>query len=213
MFRPKRGWRYVVRKPLLGRVMVQWFSPLTTGSEITVPVGLRFKIRYDPPPTALSVGTDPEPYEYWEKILVDEADRKNKQYGGYTLSVGIDQLDECCERLQEDGRAEYLRSAKPDLMADLTLYPSELGGRKHPAFLGLMWPCTAEPNPKPGFEAFDGCPLLADGPLRPGEMRRVGFVFLSGRRAADHFRKSGVFYLWEGRSIGEARVVPEQNPD
>jgi len=44
-------------------------------------------------------------------------------------------------------------------------------------------------------------------PLKPGESRRVGFVFLSGEEAAAVFRRAGVFYLWEGRFIGEAVVV------
>jgi hypothetical protein len=32
-------------------------------------------------------------------------------------------------------------------------------------------------------------------------------VFLSGKMAADIFRKAGIFYLWEGRFIGEAVVI------
>jgi len=55
---------------------------------------------------------------------------------------------------------------------------------------------------------WDGWPLL-DEPLGPGERRRLGFVFLSGERAADIFRKAGRFYLWEGGFIGEAIVVAE----
>jgi len=44
-------------------------------------------------------------------------------------------------------------------------------------------------------------------PLSPSESRRVGFVFLSGEEAAAVFNKAGVFYLWEGRFIGEAVVI------
>ena len=39
------------------------------------------------------------------------------------------------------------------------------------------------------------------------EQRRLGFVFLSGEEAADALRNVGIFYLWEGRFIGEARVI------
>jgi len=50
-------------------------------------------------------------------------------------------------------------------------------------------------------------PIL-DETLAPGDRRRLGFVFLSGEKAADIMRKAGTFYLWEGRIIGEAVVVP-----
>jgi hypothetical protein len=49
--------------------------------------------------------------------------------------------------------------------------------------------------------------MLAE-PLSPGDSRRVGFVFLSGENTATVFWKAGIFYLWEGRPIGEAVVVP-----
>jgi hypothetical protein len=54
---------------------------------------------------------------------------------------------------------------------------------------------------------WDGRPIL-EAPLTPGERRRLGFVFLSGEEAANVFRNAGMFYLWEGRFIGEAVVVP-----
>jgi hypothetical protein len=41
-----------------------------------------------------------------------------------------------------------------------------------------------------------------------GDNGRRNQVFLSGEEAADVFRKAGGFYLWEGRLIGEALVVP-----
>jgi len=41
----------------------------------------------------------------------------------------------------------------------------------------------------------------------PGETRRLGFFFMSENDAADAMREAGSFYLWEGRLIGEARVV------
>jgi hypothetical protein len=46
-----------------------------------------------------------------------------------------------------------------------------------------------------------------DEELKPGDQRRLGFVFLSGEEAASELRKASTFYLWEGRFIGEAVVV------
>jgi hypothetical protein len=43
--------------------------------------------------------------------------------------------------------------------------------------------------------------------MEPGEQRRVGFFFLSGEEAAVIMREAGTFYLWEGRFVGEAKVV------
>ncbi|WP_245968691.1 hypothetical protein [Hephaestia caeni] len=57
------------------------------------------------------------------------------------------------------------------------------------------------------LQGWDALLLLRDQPLRPGEERRLGFVFLSGQEAADTFKTAGQFYLWEGRFIGEATVV------
>jgi hypothetical protein len=59
---------------------------------------------------------------------------------------------------------------------------------------------------------YDGWPLLGDTPIEPGEQRRVGFVFLSGEEAAAIMRKAGTFYLWEGRFIGEAKVIGSSDP-
>ena len=61
------------------------------------------------------------------------------------------------------------------------------------------------------LDCSDGWPLLGDQEVKPGETRRaVGFVFLSGKEAADKMRAAGKFYLWEGHFIGEAVVVEGQ---
>ncbi|MGO4683358.1 hypothetical protein [Hyphomicrobium sp. 2TAF46] len=50
--------------------------------------------------------------------------------------------------------------------------------------------------------------MLGDKELRPGETRNaIGFVFASGKEAADKMRAAGRFYLWEDGLIGEAVVV------
>jgi hypothetical protein len=39
----------------------------------------------------------------------------------------------------------------------------------------------------------------------------VGYTFLSGQKAAEALSVNGKFYLWEGRLIGEAVIVPSEN--
>jgi hypothetical protein len=96
---------------------------------------------------------------------------------------------------------------KPDLIADVTLYPTSQGGKKIP--IGPDWfgcPCMVG---KDSSDAWD-CRLLLDGrSMSPGETRRVGISFLSGEKAAQAFRAAGKFYLWESRIIGEAIVVSD----
>src|ERR1700728_136367 len=94
------------------------------------------------------------------------------------------------------GRSEDLKGVAPQLIADVTLYPSTSGGRKSAAQPGWGCPCcVSKDSPMVGY---DGWPLLGDWALAPGETRQLGFVFLSGDEAVAQFRKSGVFYLWEG---------------
>jgi hypothetical protein len=98
-----------------------------------------------------------------------------------------------------------MRDASPELVADVTLYPTEEGGRKTPTspdWFGC--PCFTS---KEHLEGWD-CRILLQGvPLSPGETRRVGMVFLSPDLAVLALRKAGKFYLWEGHAIGEGVVV------
>lgn len=101
-------------------------------------------------------------------------------------------------------RAEALRAMSPQLIADVTLYPTAEGGKTLAAQPG--WGCPCAVSKSSPLICWDAWPLLEE-PLAPGDRRRVGFVFLSGEEAADILRKAGRFYLWEGRFIGEAVVV------
>jgi hypothetical protein len=102
---------------------------------------------------------------------------------------------------------EFLMTAAPLLIADLTLYTTDEGGKKLAAQPGFGCPCAV--SKAAPLVGYDGWPMLTE-PLSPGECRRVGFVFLSGEEAAAVFRRAGVFYLWEGRFIGEAVVVSQK---
>ncbi|OYW16366.1 MAG: hypothetical protein B7Z39_01245 [Novosphingobium sp. 12-64-8] len=98
---------------------------------------------------------------------------------------------------------ERLAQGTPELIADLHLYSSEDGGKKLPLVLGYGCPCSIDKDVK---EAWDGYPLV-DIPMMPGERRRVGFVFLSGNKALEALSTADCLYLWEGKLIGEARIV------
>ena len=101
-------------------------------------------------------------------------------------------------------RAASLRRMEPNLIADLELYSSDVGGKRVCALPGWGCPClTSKERPRSGY---DGWPVLSE-PLQPGEKRaRVPFVFLS-REGAQAMQQAGRFYLWEGKFIGEAIVV------
>ena len=105
------------------------------------------------------------------------------------------------------GVRDRLESAKPELIVDLTLYPTERGGRANPIRLGWGSPCTIQNEEGSGWVTYDGWPLLKDGPMSPGETRRIGYVFLSGQQAVYYLRGAAKFYLWEGWVIGEATIV------
>lgn len=99
---------------------------------------------------------------------------------------------------------QRLALGMPDLTADLHLYPTDAGGRGGPIGLGWGCPCSKD---KTLQEGWDGYPLLASE-MMPGERRRIGFVFLSGAEAVLALQPGGRFYLWEGRFIGEAEIIP-----
>ena|SRR5689334_17252618 len=101
--------------------------------------------------------------------------------------------------------AASLNDIAPQMVADVTLYPTAHGGRRGPT--PAEWfgcPCKVHKDDK---QAWD-CRMLLNGqPLKPGETRRLGLIFLSGEKAAALLAQEGKFYLWEGGIIGEATPV------
>ena len=102
-------------------------------------------------------------------------------------------------------RAEQLKGMSAQLTADVTMYPTDRGGRASLTLPGWGCPCCLSKDTP--IVGYDGWPLLGEAPLAPGECRRLGFVFLSGEQSAAMFRAAGTFFLWEGGFIGEAVVV------
>lgn len=102
-------------------------------------------------------------------------------------------------------RAEFQRVAPPQLTAEVRMYDTAEGGLESPAQPG--WTCPVMTETTKPLVGWDALPLLRDAPLHPGETRELGFVFLSGEPAVRALREAGRFYLWEGRFIGEGRVI------
>ncbi|WP_143007074.1 hypothetical protein [Ancylobacter rudongensis] len=98
---------------------------------------------------------------------------------------------------------ERLAAGRPDVIADLYLYPPRSGGRCLKIGFGWGCPCSLS---KISVEAWSGYPLLACE-MMPGERRRVGFVFLTSQAAVTALSTGGRFYLWETGVIGEATIV------
>jgi len=104
---------------------------------------------------------------------------------------------------------DALREKSPQLIAAVYLYPTSEGGKQLTVHPGWGCPCTSSKSTDGVF--YDGWPLL-DAPFAPGERRRLGFVFLpgediTGEDIAAILREAGTFYFWEGRFIGEGKVV------
>ena len=89
------------------------------------------------------------------------------------------------------------------MVVDLYLYPERDGGKTKPIGIGWGCPCSKD---RSLTESWDGYPLL-DSEMMPGDRRQVGLVLLSGREAVEALASSDRIYLWEGKFIGEARIV------
>jgi len=91
-----------------------------------------------------------------------------------------------------------------DLIADVRLYAASEGGKTNEIRKGYRCPCAAT-NVSPAM-MHSAELLIGEEPLNPGELRRVGFVFVTSEGAAA-MRRAGTFYIWDGGFIGEAAVV------
>ena len=98
----------------------------------------------------------------------------------------------------------------PDLVADVYLYSVDEGGKSEPVRQGYYPPCCPEKDRASG--GWDARMQLGDLVFEPGTTQRIGFVFL-WPESVQHAKNAGKFYLWDGRIIGEAIVVPTGTPD
>jgi hypothetical protein len=94
--RPNAGDRLVIRSPFQCLIGTSWRAAFSGGGEATLPAGLEFVVQHDPPEGASAAAAIPDPYDEWEELLVDKADREHPKYAGYHLVVGLDDLAAHC---------------------------------------------------------------------------------------------------------------------
>ncbi|MBI1847688.1 MAG: hypothetical protein HYR86_12040 [Candidatus Rokubacteria bacterium] len=97
---------------------------------------------------------------------------------------------------------------KPDILARVTLYRTEQGGRRRPT-PSSRFGCLFQVD----GEYFD-CRLLLDksGPLNPGQTAVVAVKFLSPQLLKGHLRRSKPFKLWENKPIASGKVTKILEP-
>ena len=92
---------------------------------------------------------------------------------------------------------------KPDILAEISLLPTQAGGRKDPTPVTWLG-CPVQVDGK----YFDARIDLSElGPVEPGQTVRVPLKFLCPEVALVHFVAGKVFALWEGRVIGSGKVL------
>jgi hypothetical protein len=96
---PKDGDKYTVANEFEITVMVQFFAPFSDGERRVLPVGLEFSIWGNPPVSARAVSAKPIETQRWESKLVSEKNRQDELYGGYALTIMLDDLISHCRRL------------------------------------------------------------------------------------------------------------------
>jgi|ERR1700679_1759768 len=135
--------------------------------------------------------------EYIDRVSVEE------NLIGLVCSETDSKEAELYAELCPPGTIVHVKS--PRLFADVTLYSTAQGGRNGPTPANWFGcPCAAVNDQS---QAWDCRLLLGGTPLKPGDTRRVEVTFLSPEQAVPAFRASGRFFLWEGRVIGEGKLV------
>jgi hypothetical protein len=100
-----------------------------------------------------------------------------------------------------------MRPSAPDLLVDIELLPTHLGGRVGPT-LPDRFGCPVSIDGEYFDARFD---LSAHGSLLPGHsLQAVPLKFLSPHLALPLITVGKVMPLWEGRTIGHAKVTSIQ---
>jgi len=96
---PRKGDRYVVHTAFKGIVTTQWFAPCSGGELRDFPHALEFEVMADLPEGATAIIANPLEYESWQRELVSEDEYTDELYGGYGLTITLDQLAANCRNL------------------------------------------------------------------------------------------------------------------
>lgn len=98
--------------------------------------------------------------------------------------------------------------SKPaDMLVRLKMYPTDQGGMEHYKLAGWGCPAYRNRDPAQDTEGYSVFPKLGDQRLEPGTEVEFEVVFLSPQGALNYFEGLDHFYLWNGRCIGEAKIL------
>lgn len=92
---------------------------------------------------------------------------------------------------------------EPDLEVEVSLLPTDQGGRKQPLWQGCRYPHDfGLPD-----EMNDGMHEFPDGPPAPGETARSLVWLLARERNAGRLSVGHPFKMWEGKIIAQGKIM------
>lgn len=105
--------------------------------------------------------------------------------------------------------SEFKRpNREPDLEVELYLFPTEKGGRQNPLWQGCRLPHDfGLPD-----EMNDGMYEFLDAPPHPGSNQKAYVWLLAPERNQGRVSQGSEFRVWDGRFIGQGRVMHVVNP-
>ena len=103
---------------------------------------------------------------------------------------------------EDNSRKQY---QKPTLIAEVRLYNEAIGRNAKTIHQGDLNECYVEVDGK--FHRQTAWLQLGLEEFKPGEIRTVGFHFVSENKAVSVFKRNGKFFIGSATPIGEAKVV------
>ena len=101
-------------------------------------------------------------------------------------------------------RVFNLMHMTPQFRANVRFMLTEEGGRKGPVPNSFGCPCVLT---NPAKEGNDARLLFDEDWTELGKATIASFFFTGGEEAAKRYREAGQFYLWEGKIVGEVKVL------
>ena len=92
---------------------------------------------------------------------------------------------------------------EPEIVVEVTLLPSEAGGRQGPILQGEYRGVLGVGAENFSVRFFVPIP----GGLSSSQTHRLGVQFLVPQAALPHFQVGTLFTVWEGRIIGNGKVL------
>lgn len=98
---PRDREEFEATKDVAVTFVTHWQAPFTGGGTGTLPMGTRVRVSVSgPDPEPIGVYAEPLDYKRFETELVPAADRSTPKYGGFSLSISIEQLNKDFRRVK-----------------------------------------------------------------------------------------------------------------